>query len=112
MRHRCVVLRQSARDDLREIYDYIRQQGGFGKTAKAYIRRIRDRCHKIGDIPLGSVSRDDLGPGIRMAVFERSVVILYTVDDDTVWITNILSGGRDYETLFDRRGNVPPEDFT
>lgn len=37
-----------------------------------------------------------------MAVFERRVVILYRVDEDTVWITNLFSGGRDYETLLHR----------
>ncbi len=101
---RRVVFRQSARDDLGEIFRYIRNQGGSGAVAKAYLRRIRDRCETIRDAPMGGVAREDLGAGIRMAVFERRVVILYRVEADIVWITNIVSGGRDYETLFtDRR---------
>jgi toxin ParE1/3/4 len=107
-----VRYRPRADQDLLDIAAYVLDRSANLRTSRAYVDRIYARCERIGEVPLGSVSRDDLGPGIRMAVFERSVVILYTVDDDTVWITNILSGGRDYETLFDRRGNVPPEDFT
>lgn len=107
MASRRVVYSPSARSDLNEIYNYIRRQGGLGSVAKSYLGRIRDRCDKIGDVPFSGVSRDELGAGMRMTVFERRVVILYQVADDTVWITNIISGGRDYETLFDRRGNIP-----
>jgi toxin ParE1/3/4 len=32
-------------------------------------------------------------------VERRSIVILYRVEPDTILITNIFSGGRDYETL-------------
>ena len=110
MRRHRVVFRQSARENLGEIYGYIRQQSGLGETAKAYLRRIRLRCNRIGHVPFGGTRRDDLGPGIRMTVFERRVVILYRVADDTVWITNIFSGGRDYDTLFDRRGDIPPDE--
>jgi toxin ParE1/3/4 len=38
-----------------------------------------------------------------MVVFERSIVILYLVEDDRVRITNIFFGSRDYETLLMRR---------
>lgn len=109
MHHRRVAYRSSARDDLDSIYKYIRGQGGLGSTAKAYLRRIRSRCTAIGDIPYGGTSREDLGPDMRMTVFERRVVILYQVADDAVWITNVISGGRDYEALFDRRGNLPAD---
>ncbi len=34
-----------------------------------------------------------------MAVFERSVVILYGVEEERVRITNIFFGSRDYATL-------------
>jgi toxin ParE1/3/4 len=108
-RHR-VVFRRSAQDDLRAIYNYIRQETGSGETGKAYLRRIRKRCQKIADAPFGGVSRDDLGDGIRMTVFERRIVILYRVEDNAVWVTNIFSGGRDYDTLLKRRGNLPPEE--
>ncbi|WP_274534136.1 hypothetical protein [Rhizobium sp. Root1203] len=36
---------------------------------------------------------------IRMIAFERSVVVLYVVVEGRVEITNLIAGGRDYETL-------------
>ncbi|WP_183721310.1 hypothetical protein [Rhizobium sp. BK060] len=48
------------------------------------------------------VARPDLGANLRMAVFERGIVI-HVVEDDVVKITNIFSGGQDYEALL--RGN-------
>jgi toxin ParE1/3/4 len=34
-----------------------------------------------------------------MVAFERRAVILYRVEDEIVLITNVFSGGRDYEAL-------------
>jgi hypothetical protein len=39
-----------------------------------------------------------------MAAFERSVVILYVIQNETVWITNVFAGSRDYAALL---GNQP-----
>jgi toxin ParE1/3/4 len=94
-----VVFRISSKEDLASIYSYVVDRSKNAATARGYLRRIRDRCVKIGDAPFGGVAREDLAPGIRMAVFEKSVVILYTIEAETVWITNIFSGGRDYEAL-------------
>lgn len=110
MTQRRVVFGQSARDDLNAIYNYVRLKSGSGLVAKAYIRRIRDRCLKIGNVPFSGVSREDLAAGVRLTVFERSVVILYRVEQDAVWITNIISGGRDYEALFGPRGTTPADE--
>jgi toxin ParE1/3/4 len=99
MRRYPVIFRQAARDDLGAIFRYVLGESRRGETAKGYVKRIRNRCAKIADTPFGGIARDDLGAGIRMAVFERSVVILYLVQDETVWITNVFAGGRDYATL-------------
>lgn len=107
-----VVFGQFARGDLNKIYQYVRERSGSGAPAKAYLRCIRDRCLKISDFPFSGVSREDLAEGIRLVVFERRVVILYRVEDDAVFITNIISGGRDYESLFGHLGLIPPEDPT
>jgi toxin ParE1/3/4 len=85
--------------NLLEIADYIIGQSRNVITAQGYLDRIYDRCEKIANAPFGSVIREDLGAGIRMAVFEKSVAILYVVQDETVWITNVFAGGRDYATL-------------
>ena len=106
MKHLPVEYRSGAMANLLEIAEYILGQSGNVVTAQSYLDRIYDRCEKIGDVPFGSVARDDLGRGIRMAVFERSVVILYIVQDETVWITNVFAGGRDYAAL--TGGGSPP----
>ncbi len=84
---------------IEEIFIYVLDGSQNHVTAERYIDRIYERCDNIADAPFGGVSRADLGPDLRMAVFERKVIILYRVEADTVLITNIFSGGRDYETL-------------
>ncbi|MBO9133450.1 type II toxin-antitoxin system RelE/ParE family toxin [Rhizobium sp. B230/85] len=99
-----VRYRPQADEDLLDIAAYILDRSQNIETARAYIDRLYARCERIGHAPNAGVLREDLGAGIRMAVFERRVVILYRVEADIVWITNIVSGGCDYETLFtDRR---------
>jgi toxin ParE1/3/4 len=95
-----VVLREEAVSDLFEIYRYIAEQSGFPEQAWRFVQRIQARCERIGDVPLGGRTRDDLSPGLRIVPFERSAVIAYLVEDDAVRVTNIFYGGRDYEALY------------
>ncbi|WP_438749548.1 type II toxin-antitoxin system RelE/ParE family toxin [Pararhizobium sp. O133] len=94
-----IEYRPSAQRDIESIADYIFERTGSAVTALHYVRRLRDRCRKICSAPFACIARNDLGDGIRMAVFERSVVILYVVEKKCVCITNIFSGGKDYEAL-------------
>ncbi|MBO9123171.1 MULTISPECIES: type II toxin-antitoxin system RelE/ParE family toxin [unclassified Rhizobium] len=94
-----VTFRGAAQRDLKSIFDYVLERSGSRQTAVLYLKRLRDRCSRIGDAPFGGVARPDLGANLRLAVFERSIVILYRVEAETILITNIFSGGRDYETL-------------
>ncbi|MDM9627125.1 type II toxin-antitoxin system RelE/ParE family toxin [Rhizobium sp. S152] len=89
----------SALDDLRKIFLYVLESSQSRLTAERYVDRIFDRCERIGDAPFAGVLRSDLGSDLRMAVFERSVLILYRVEAHSVAITNIFSGGRDYQAL-------------
>ncbi|MBB4568321.1 type II toxin-antitoxin system RelE/ParE family toxin [Rhizobium leucaenae] len=97
-----VEYRPEAVENLLDIAAYVFERSQNIKTSEGYVDRIYRRCEKIGDAPFGGVARDDLGPGIRLAVFEKSIVILYIIEGSTVWITNIFSGSRDYETLLTR----------
>ena len=92
-----VLYEEAAREDIREIFNYVLERSQDVVTATRYVSRIRARCAAIGDAPHGGVARDDLRPGIRMIPFERSVVILYRVTDEAVEISNIFGRGRDYE---------------
>lgn len=69
-------------------------------VAGRFVRRIRDRCERIGNAPMGGRLRDDLAPGLRTVPFDRSADV---VERDTAQITNIFYGGRDYDVLY-RRG--------
>ncbi|GES44600.1 hypothetical protein RsS62_38520 [Rhizobium dioscoreae] len=102
MERYAVEYRPEAVENLLDVAAYVFELSQNIRTAEGYIGRIYARCEKIGDAPFGGVARDDLGTGIRMAVFEKSVVILYTIVENTVWITNVFFGSRDYETLLAR----------
>ena len=102
MKRSAVEYRPAAMENLLEIAAYVFERSQNIKTTEDYLDRIYRRCEKIGDAPSGGVARDDLGPGIRMAVFEKSIVILYVIAGNTVRITNVFFGGRDYETLVTR----------
>jgi toxin ParE1/3/4 len=44
-------------------------------VAEGFVRRITDRCARIGGVPHGGRPRDDLAPGLRTVPFERAAVI-------------------------------------
>ena len=67
--------------------------------AEGFVERVRARCEKIGDAPLGGRRRDDLRPCLRSVPFEKSPLILYRVAE-AVEIVNIFLRGRNYEALF------------
>ena len=110
MRRHKVVLREEAIADLAEIYRYIARASGSPVTAIRFVRRIRSRCQRIGNVPtrcagaparrVGGTARDDPRPGLRIVAFEHSAVIAYLVEDGQVCITNVFYGGRDYEALY------------
>ena len=107
MRRLKVVLREEAIADLADIYNHIARFSGSGVTAIGFVRRIKARCQRIGNVPMGGIARDDLQPGPRTVPFEHSAVIAYVVEDDRVAITNVFYGGRDYEALY--RGIKPTQ---
>jgi toxin ParE1/3/4 len=72
-----VVYRPEAIADLEDIFRFVLRMNQERDTARTYIQRIRDRCHRIGDVPLGGTSRDDIYPGLRTIPFERRAVIAY-----------------------------------
>lgn len=90
---------EQALSDIEDIFRYALERSASVVTASRYTDRIYARCESIGDVPLGGVSRPDLGKGMRMVPFERAAVILYVVEDETVFIVNVFAGGRDYEAI-------------
>ncbi|WP_438749544.1 type II toxin-antitoxin system RelE/ParE family toxin [Pararhizobium sp. O133] len=103
-----VVFRKTALADLRAIFSYVLEKSGSRKTALNYVKRIQRKCDEIGTAPLAYVERPDIFPELRMAVFERRIVILYVVQKTTVRITSVQSGSRDYEVLVRPPTSSPP----
>jgi toxin ParE1/3/4 len=99
MRRFPVEYRPEAVADLDGIFEYVLDKSGDVVTAIRFTDRIYNRCEKVGNAPSGGVKRDDLSIGIRLVPFERSAIILYRVENDTVWIVNIFAGGRDYASI-------------
>lgn len=102
MRRVKVRYRPQALADLQNIYRIISQASQSDAIASGFVRRIMDRCRKIGDARNGGRPRDDLEPGLRTVPFEHSALIAYRVLD-AVEITNVFYGGRDYESLYHTR---------
>ncbi|GAC1334795.1 MAG: hypothetical protein NVSMB26_18130 [Beijerinckiaceae bacterium] len=94
-----VRFRPNALSDLEDIYRWVYRASLNPIIAERFTMRIVARCLKIGDAPAAGRPRDDLATGLRTIAFERRAVVAYLVTD-TVEITNIFSGGRDYETLY------------
>jgi toxin ParE1/3/4 len=88
---------------MEDIYRLIYRATLSPAVADGFIKRIRERCRRIGDVPLGGRLRDDLQQGLRAVPFERRAVIAYKVESDCVRITNIFYGGRDYAALYRRQ---------
>ncbi len=104
MRRLRVELQPEALADLADIFRTVLRVSQNLSTAKSFVRRIMDRCERIGDAPRGGRPRDDLEPGLRTVPFERSAVITYRVEKDRVLITNVFYGGRDFEALYRGHG--------
>ncbi|RDE10432.1 type II toxin-antitoxin system RelE/ParE family toxin [Pelagibacterium lacus] len=99
MRRLPVLLRQEALADLEEIFAHLVETGADAAVVMGFVRRIRQKCEAIGEVPEGYPARPNLGPGIRIAPFERSAVIAYRIADGAVEIVSIFYGGRDYDAL-------------
>jgi toxin ParE1/3/4 len=85
-----------ARADLRAIGLWIAGRGA-PLTAVAYVRRIRRQVETYSKAPERGAPRDDVLPGLRIGVFERRVVIAYSVEADAVSILRLFYGGQDWE---------------
>ena len=91
-----VILSDEAIGDLTEIGDYIAAQNP--SRAASYIGELYDKAQNIGTAPLAYPKRDDLAPGLRMAIHDL-YVILFRVKARSVEIVRILHGARDLPRL-------------
>lgn len=95
-----VWLARRAEDDLFTFGLWIAKQSDR-QTARTYTDRIEAACGKLVDYPDRGSAREDLGPGMRSVVFERRVVIVYSVEAADLVVQRIVPRGRDLVRLFD-----------
>jgi toxin ParE1/3/4 len=94
-----LVYSSQANEDLTSIFLWIYEANLDPYQAEGFVQRIRNRCDLIPILPYSGRSRDDLFPGLRTIAFERKAVIAYIVKNDTIEITNVFYGGRDFEAI-------------
>ena len=92
-----LVYRRLALADLDAIYDFIETDNP--RRAASFVQDIRDRCRPLCAHPRLGRPRDDLGSGIRLLPILGRVVDAYRITPETVLVTRIFYGGRDYETI-------------
>jgi toxin ParE1/3/4 len=86
-----LVLSPRAEHDLEEIDDYIAR--GNPARALSFLKELRVRCDRIAANPTAYPAREDLAPGLRMAV-HRQYLIFFRAGMDHVRIERILHGAR------------------
>lgn len=91
-----VRFRPRAEADMRQLHDFIASEAG-AERAGGYMARIEAACNGLALFPERGRARDDLGPGIRTAAFERRALIVYLVETDAVRIVAVLHAGRQFE---------------
>ncbi|WP_165404212.1 type II toxin-antitoxin system RelE/ParE family toxin [Rhizobium leguminosarum] len=93
-----VVFRPRAEKDLLDIYAFIAADNSM--AAMEFIRRLRQICHGLEDMPERGSPREDFAPGVRILVFERRVTIAYRVVKDRVQILRLFYAGRNTPSVF------------
>ena len=77
--------------DLEEIGEYIARDNPL--RAKTFVREIRNQCRKAAKLPRSFPAREDIRPGVRMALHGR-YVILFRIVAKRVRVERIVHGAR------------------
>jgi toxin ParE1/3/4 len=96
---RTLLLSPRAASDLEEIADYIAQHNP-GRAA-SFVAELEAKCRAVAAAPMSYPSRDDLAPGLRMAVHGRYLVMFrHLPREGVVRIERVLHGARNLPRLF------------
>ncbi len=93
-----ITVKPEAEQDLRDIGRYIARDNPGG--AISYIRVLRQQIAKIADHPRSYPVRDDLGDGLRKAVYGKYLILFVITDNDVIEILRVLHGARDLGEVF------------
>lgn len=91
-----VIFAPDALADLEGIGAYIAADNPA--RAESFLEELQDAAYKIADAPQAYRARDDIAPGLCMAVKGR-YVLLFRVRTDRIEIARILHGARDLSRI-------------
>ncbi|MDR3527297.1 MAG: type II toxin-antitoxin system RelE/ParE family toxin [Rhizomicrobium sp.] len=91
-----VIFAPDAMADLEGIGTYIASDNP--SRAMSFIAELEDTARKIANAPEAYRAREDIAPGLRMAVKAR-YIILFRIKPDRVEIARVLHGARDLTRL-------------
>jgi len=96
----------SVERDLRSIFTYIAEASGSISLGRAFVRQLRDHCHKLASLPgtLGR-SRPEILPDMRSIAY-RNYVIFFRYKDDRLVVVDIVEGHRDIDSFFESEGSA------
>jgi toxin ParE1/3/4 len=88
---------EEALADLDDIYEFIALDNPV--RAETHVDNIKKACRSLCETPFIGVSRNDLGPDIRILNLWRRIVVAYQVVPGRVEVLRVFSGGQDYEAI-------------
>jgi toxin ParE1/3/4 len=96
-----VVFDSAARQDLKDIFDYINNRAG-PTIAERFTARLHQYCTGLSHTPERGTRRDELRPGLRTIGYRRRATVVFRIDrsERTVAILGIYYGGRNYADDF------------
>jgi toxin ParE1/3/4 len=87
------VLSNKAEGDLAEIYRY--GFVNFGeRQADLYAEQLKAKCQTLSENPMLYRERDEFTPPVRIGYHGKHLII-YTIEDDYIFIVRILHGSMD-----------------
>ncbi len=89
-----VRFRQQARRDMIAQLRYLAEKAS-PYIASNYLARIKTFCLSLATFPQRGTEVPGNPPGIRTVGFERSVTILFRIEENSVRILRVLFGGQD-----------------
>jgi toxin ParE1/3/4 len=92
-----VIFSPEARRDLQEIGGYIAQDSPA--RALTFVQELREKAKKIAFKPRAYPPRNDLRPGLRMAVHGR-YLIFFEIAGAEIHILRFTHGARDLPRMF------------
>ena len=100
---RDLLFRLTARQDLKDLYDYIEQDSPA--AAARYVDEVIAFCTRLSEWPERGLRRDDLASGLRVLGFRKRASIVFRVTDTDVEVIRVLYGGRDLDRAFGGKEN-------